>query len=242
MSRKEQYLAKETLEDDIRGILQRIKEAGTRDRGFGIKGKPALLVTDMQEYFLSPGSHAFIPSAEAIIPNILKLIEYFEEHHYLILYTQHLNNEDDAGNMKTWWNDIISENSEFSSLSPVVQSFNRSIVQSINRSIDHSFNPLPLSPSPLLLLKPQYDAFHHTDLEDILKKNGIETLIICGVMTNLCCETSLRSAFVRGFNAILPVDATATYKRDFHVSTFVNLSFGFCPVKDTAEILNTLNG
>jgi isochorismate hydrolase len=219
MPRKEKYLTTENLESEVGQIIADIPGSGGKERGFTIQGNPALLVADMQQYFLSPESHAFIPSAEAIIPNILKMIDHFNEDQYPVIYTQHFNDEDNAGNMKTWWRDLISIDSPLSSLSPL----------------------LPYPPASFLLKKTQYDAFHQTELENILQKNDIRTLIICGVMTNLCCETTLRSAFVRGFNAIMPVDATAAYKKEYHISTFVNLSFGFCPVKTTSEIIDLLN-
>ena len=51
-------------------------------------------------------------------------------------------------------------------------------------------------------------------------------------MTNLCCETTARSAFIRGFDVIMPVDATAAYNYEFHLATFLNLAYMFTrPVK-----------
>lgn len=82
-------------------------------------------------------------------------------------------------------------------------------------------------PSAVLLNKTQYDAFYETDLNEILARNHISQVVITGVMTHLCCETTARSAFVRGFNVFLPVDATATYNREFHQSSLQNLSHGF---------------
>jgi isochorismate hydrolase len=220
MARKEKYFTRENLAQEVLDIQEDIRKTGYRERECYLNGKPALLVTDMQEYFLSPDSHAFIPSAGAIIPNITHLINVFQQKQYPVIFTQHYNNEGDAGMMKTWWNDLINVESPFFSLSPL----------------------LPYSPSEnILLKKTQYDAFHDTNLEKILKDNSIITLIICGVMANLCCESTLRAAFLRNYLAIIPVDATATYNRHFHISTFVNLSFGFCPVKTTSEILEVIN-
>jgi len=229
MPQKEKYFSTENLDDEVKGILDKIRISGGRERGFEISGNPALLVTDMQEYFLSPDSHAFIPSAEAIIPNIILLINHFLGKDQPIIFTQHINTNENAGNMKTWWRELILS-------SPLLPLPDRSFAQSLNRS--------PLLPFPssdkIVLQKTQYDAFFNTDLEKILKNHDIQTLVICGVMANLCCETTLRSAFVRGYKAILPLDATAAYKKEYHIATFVNLSFGFCPVMCTEEILNTL--
>ena len=75
--------------------------------------------------------------------------------------------------------------------------------------------------------KTQYDAFYQTALEDLLKEKGITQVVITGVMTHLCCETTARSAFMRGFTVFFPIDGTATYNEDFHRSTLLNLSHGF---------------
>ncbi len=96
------------------------------------------------------------------------------------------------------------------------------------------------APGDTILIKNQYDAFYDTELESILKENNVLYLVICGVMANLCCETTVRSAFVRGFRPVLPVDATAAYNREFHLATFRNLGFGFSPLMTTGEVIDKL--
>ena len=78
-----------------------------------------------------------------------------------------------------------------------------------------------------IIEKTQYDPFYKTDLEKILNSQKVEQIIVCGVMTNLCCETVVRSSFVRGYEPFLPIDLTAAYNYAFHLSTIINLSFGF---------------
>jgi isochorismate hydrolase len=90
-------------------------------------------------------------------------------------------------------------------------------------------------------MKNQYDAFYNTDLEEYLRSKSVEQVIICGLLANLCCETTARSAFVRGFEVFFPVDATAAYNRDFHISTFRNLGFGFCPIIKTSELTSSID-
>ena len=88
-----------------------------------------------------------------------------------------------------------------------------------------------------LIEKHQYDAFYETGLSEILESERVETVIITGVMTNLCVETTARSAFVRGYETILPVDATASYGYDYHFSSCLNLSYGFSHICKTSEIV-----
>jgi isochorismate hydrolase len=93
-----------------------------------------------------------------------------------------------------------------------------------------------------ILKKSQYDAFYETRLEDILREKKITQLVICGVMTNLCCETTARSAFVRGLNVFFTVDGTATYNEKFHLATLLNLSYGFAALVLVNELLTILRG
>lgn len=59
--------------------------------------------------------------------------------------------------------------------------------------------------------KPGKGAFYDTDLLGILRHRGIETLIVCGVTTEVCVHTTVREANDRGFNAVVPADCTASY-------------------------------
>jgi len=181
------------------------------------KDNAVLLVTDMQNYFIEPESHAYIPSVKAIIPNIKLLISTSIKFNIPVIFTQHINNKQNAGMMSFWWNDIITESNPLSKI-------NREIY--INNS--------------LLIKKSQYDSFHKTELEQTLIQLNKTQLIICGVMTNLCCETTVRTAFTKGFKTFLPIDATATYNYDFHLSTIRNLAFGFSPPILSNELINLI--
>ena len=215
---KEKYLSSETLETDISLIYNELK--GSNDRNYRWNAsyeRSAVIVTDLQNYFLNPESHAFIPSASAVLPNIKKLISFFKEINRPVIFTKHTNNKENAASMNYWWKDLIPENSGDAEL----------------------YAELGI-PGNIILKKHQYDAFHQTGLEDLLRENGVIYPVICGVMTNLCCETTTRSAFVRGFRPMLPLDATAAYNREFHIATFRNLGFGFSPLMNTEEVINIL--
>lgn len=177
----------------------------------------ALLVLDMQNFFLSPESHAFVPSVAELIPVIQELTEEFELHDLPVIYTRHLNTAEDAGMMGHWWNDVITSNN---SMSEIHSAFNISNARIIHKS--------------------QYDAFYHTDLDNILDELGVSTVVITGVMTNLCCETTARSAFVRGYRVLMPVDGTATMNSELHRATTVNLAHGFADPVSVASILKNI--
>lgn len=66
-------------------------------------------------------------------------------------------------------------------------------------------------PGDPVVTKHRYSGFHNTDLETILRSNGIRSVIVTGVVTNVCVETTAREAFVRDFYVVAPYDGSAAY-------------------------------
>jgi nicotinamidase-related amidase len=232
---KEEYLSALTIEENTGEMLAILKGRNYRPRLWKlIPEKTALLVLDMQDYFLEPGSHAFTPSAPAILPNIEKLIALAINHQMEIICTRHLNDASNAGRMDKWWNDLITEESP---MSEIIEMIRREDRKRGGREDGRTGGAEMIK----VFIKSQYDAFYNTDLEEYLRSKNIEQVIITGVLANLCCETTARSAFVRGFEVFFPVDATAAYNKEFHLSTFRNLGFGFCPVLTTADLIKSLD-
>ncbi|MCK5785154.1 MAG: isochorismatase family protein [Candidatus Sabulitectum sp.] len=185
-------------------------------RNFSTEGL-ALLMLDMQDFFLSPDSHAFIPSAPELVPVILELAEEFEMHDLPVVYTRHLNTKEDSGMMGRWWKDTITREDPLSKIHEVFDTSWAGIVE-----------------------KSQYDAFYNTGLDELLHQLEITTVVITGVMTDLCCETTARSAFVRGYRVLMPVDGTATMNMELHRATTANLAHGFAEPVSVSSIINEI--
>ena len=66
----------------------------------------------------------------------------------------------------------------------------------------------------------------------------IEQILITGVLTHLCCETTARDAFMRNFEVFFLVDATASYNEDLHLGSLRAISHGFGICLSTEEIIN----
>ncbi len=216
---KEKYFDIQNIGKVTSQIIEGIKNITPREKKWEPAGRTALLVADMQNFFLYEKSHAHIPSGEAIIPNINRLIKAFDQKGATVIFSRHFNNRESAGMMGKWWNDLLQRNT------PLFEIYNK----------------LEVPDSALIIDKQHYDAFFDTGLEEYLMRMDVSSLVITGVMTNLCCETTLRTAFIRGFETVIPVDATAAYNREFHTSTFLNLSLGFAPLATTGEVIEKLN-
>jgi len=180
---------------------------GGREFKFDPK-KAALLVIDVQEYFTRPGSHAYIPSSKKIISRINGLIEAFHEIGRPVIFTRHID-VDPKNVMSRWWKDSIRSSDPLSRLNGDILIRKRKII-----------------------VKHAYDAFFKTPLERMLKRSGATQVLITGVVTHLCCETTARSAFCRDFEVFFAVDGTAAYDKRHHKAAVYNLSHGFAvPVR-----------
>jgi bifunctional isochorismate lyase/aryl carrier protein len=212
--KRETYFTADTLQEKSRAMLDTLAAFRARHAEIVFRSeRAALLVLDMQDYFLREGSHAFVPSGGAILPNIQMLIQSFYADQRPVLFTRHIDTE--AGRMSRWWRDVIRAESPDSA---------------ITAALDTS--------KGLVIEKTQYDAFHQSALEETLRGRGVEQVVVTGVMTHLCCETTARAAFVRGFEVFFCVDGTATYTEEVHCASLFNLAHGFALPVLCKEILN----
>ena len=216
----EPYVTTDTLEASTRRWMERIAPFNEPRMEFS-PGSAALMVVDMQKFFLDPASPTFTCGGIAIIPTIQSLLSAFRAAKRPVLYTRHVHHPDhlDAGIMGWWWKGMCLEGSPES-------------------EVHDAIAPLP---GEKQILKHRYSAFYNTDLETILRCLKIETLVIAGVMTNMCCESTARDAYYRDYKVFIPADATGSIVEEMHVASILNLSFGFASVTTAAEIVRRMS-
>jgi isochorismate hydrolase len=179
--------------------------------------KPAILVIDVQQYFFSESSHAFLKGSWRVRENIqtfLKRIRQLSEGLSLsipIIATIHKGGSE---NMKKWWGNVVED--VWAKLA-----IEEDLVD-------------------VVIYKDSYDAFYMTELEDILKAKSADQLIISGVMTHLCCETTARSGFVRGYEIVMVEDCLWDKDEWYHYASLKNLAHGFAVVSTSQEIVEQL--
>ena len=210
--KKTAYFSPRTVDVKADAMLARLRRDITpRKIPFSI-AKSALLVLDMQDFFLNPKLRSFIPSAGTVALKINSAVALFRAAGRPIIFTRHVNTEKNAKLMKLFWRELI------------------------NGPQSNIWSGMDTN-GATLLEKSQYDAFYDTRLEALLKRRKVTQLYICGVVTHLCCETTARSAFVRGFIPFIGVDTTADYNRPFHEAALRSLAHGFAVVATSGEIL-----
>ena len=162
------------------------------------KTRTVLVLIDLQEYFRS--------LINPVLKNILQVLEKAREKQIPVIFTQHGHKkEEPPGMIQKWWREIIREGSP-----------------------EHALLPeLKVKADEAIIPKNRYNAFHGTGLEEKLKSQNITDVIIGGVMTNLCCETTARDAFVRNFRVFFLADGTQTASQELQKASLKNLAFGF---------------
>lgn len=175
--------------------------------------KAALLVIDVQKYFTSKKSHAYISSASRIITRINKLVSAFAGAGCPVIFTRHIDFNKNSL-MIRWWKERIERRNPLSQL---------------DERLDTSRGKI--------IIKNRYDAFMGTQLEGMLKKMGVQQVTITGVVAHLCCETTARSAFMRNFETFFVTDCVASYKTAYERATILNLAHGFAIPVNHLELL-----
>ncbi|MGB9629870.1 MAG: isochorismatase family protein [Thermodesulfobacteriota bacterium] len=196
---------------DLKKILKEL-ETSTGRKAVPEPKQAALLVIDLQNYF----SRIIQP----VLENILSVIQSCRQREIPILFTQHghTHPETDGGELIRWWGEVIVIGTEEWRLIPEIK----------------------VEPGDIVLPKKHYSAFLETDLDSMLQSKGVKDLIIAGVMTNLCCETTARDAFMRNYRVFFLIDGTATGKSDHHLATLKNLGYGFAYLLTCQDLVEAL--
>lgn len=219
---KEQYVTDASLHRKAVEWLRRAgRHTARREEMLQHMESPALLVLDLQSFFTDEASHAFVPAAKAIMSTVGRLMETFTKSGKPIVITRHsLTESEEPGMMGLFWRDTVREGSPASKLT----------------------DALPAVPDAIHLRKTRYSAFQRTDLEALLRKSGAKSVVVTGVTTHLCCDSTARDAFMRDFTVYFVIDATASWTEDLHVSSIVTLADGVVVPVLTDEIIRSMEG
>jgi nicotinamidase-related amidase len=149
-------------------------------------GRTALVVVDMQNDFVKPGGSLLVPDAEATIPAIRSLLDLARSSDMRVVYSQDTHSRGDPE--WTIWPEHCREGS-----------WGWEIVAELAPHADDT-----------VLRKVRFDAFYGTPLDHLLKLWGVETLVICGTLANLCVHYTAASAALRWYGVVIPADAISS--------------------------------
>ncbi|MFB1050964.1 cysteine hydrolase family protein [Paraliobacillus sp. JSM ZJ581] len=188
---------------------------------FSVKAKPynfefdlnktALVIIDMQRDFLYPGGFGEqlgndVSTTNAIIPNVKKMLETAREKDMLVIHTREGHRPDlsDVPPSKQRRGGNIGEQGPMGRIL-VRGEYGHDIVDELQ----------PIK-GEVVLDKPGKGAFYQTDLDIILNNKDIETLIVAGVTTHVCVQTTIREANDRGYECLMLEDCCAAFDEKDH--------------------------
>jgi nicotinamidase-related amidase len=178
--------------------------------------RAALLVVDMLVYFADPAGRCFLPAAVPAAARIRAILEAWRGVGGLVVFTQHCHEgAHDLGMLGRFFSDHIRADEP-------------------DAEIIGSLAPAAGEP---ILRKTTYDAFLGTPLEAALLDRGVSQVVVTGVLTHMCVETTARAAFCRGFEVYVPVDAAASSSEERHVGSLLAMADAVAIATSAGEVI-----
>ncbi len=185
-------------------VLERVIRRAGRPHPFDViePAKTALVVIDMQNYFMKPGFQGEVPMARKIVPTVNRLAAATRELGGHVVWVRNTT----SGTRESW-----------SVLHDWLQTPDRSDRRYASMELGQEghalWGELDARPEDAQIVKRRFSAFIQgsSDIEAYLRGRGIDTLLIGGTATQVCCESSARDAMMLNFKVIMVPDALATY-------------------------------
>jgi ureidoacrylate peracid hydrolase len=209
---------------DVRGrlgVVDQIDPAST-----------ALIVIDMQNFFVAPGAALEVPAARDVVDNINRLAVSMRA----------------VGGTVAWIRMTFEPNELADNWTAFLPVNGATKGPSTFRDIEpgqpgHELWPLlDVGGSDLVVDKRRFSAFIQgsSNLQELLDDRGIDTLIIVGTLTNVCCESTARDAMMLNYRVIMIDDGTATITAAAHRAALDNVAMFFGEVQTTDHVLGML--
>jgi ureidoacrylate peracid hydrolase len=216
--------------DVIRRVTER--RGGLRVFDGIVCKRTAHIIVDLQNGFMAPGQVAEIATARDIVPNVNRISDAVRRAGGIVVFVQ---NTFDEIAVRTW--------STF---------FDHFCTPARRARMIEAFSPgaeghalwsgLEVSPEDLKVQKRRFGAFAPgaSDLHELLQARGIDTLIVTGTASQVCCESTARDAMMLNYKVFFIADGNATFSDEEHNATLSALAHTFCDVVDTDTMVDLL--
>jgi len=191
----------------------------------------ALVVVDMQNYFMKEGMQACCDTARDIVPYVNRLAAAVRGAGGTVVW---IVTEALEGAVKDWPNfyELGGDKGRETRLRDLARG-----------SEGHALWPaLQREDGDLVVTKLRYSAFIEgsSNLEAQLRERGIDTVVITGVATNVCCESTARDAMMRDFRTIMVSDGNAAMSDEEHAATLISFHIYFGDVQTTDDVIGKI--
>ncbi len=200
-----------------------------------VPAKTALVVIDMQNTFLRPGAPVEVPKGREVVPTINRLSARLRQLGVQVIWVTHANSS--PGGMSDWsgfFDNFVADEvraKTIAGLEPGAEG------QKIWPELD-------VAPDDAQIFKNRYSALISgaSSLERQLRSQDIDTILIAGTKTNVCCESTARDAMMLDFKTVMLSDCCAALSDDEHRATLETFIQQFGDVMTADEALAALEG
>jgi ureidoacrylate peracid hydrolase len=190
----------------------------------------ALIVVDMQNIWVHPRGIRYLPMSEDIVPKIQKLLRFCHQNRVPVFYLYTTKRKDlaDVGIFADIKPQTHDANDEWSNFEGAIGS--------------EFYEPVKPAADDIVVKKFRYSGFYGTQLENLLRALGRDTIAIAGVATNVCCDSTARDGAMRDFKVLFLSDCNASFTQDEQAATLNNFDKHFGVVMDSKALMAKLAG
>jgi ureidoacrylate peracid hydrolase len=195
--------------------------------------RTAHIIVDLQNGFMEPGATVELPVARDIVANVNEICKAVRAAGGINVFIRYLIDEQTQVNWSSWFTDFASPERR------------KAMIETFGKDC-HGFALWPeldVKPDDLVVDKTRFGAFvpGSSELHEILQARGIDTLIITGTATNVCCESTARDAMQMNYKVIFVADGNAALTDAEHNATLNNMVTLFADVMSTEELVGFLD-
>ena len=194
--------------------------------------RTALVVVDMQNAFMLPGvAHALCPMAEKIVPNINRLAQAVRMTGGTVIWIKTTFKDDALKNWSTYFEMVRPE-----------QGARRVAALTAGNKGHELWAALDVRADDLIVEKNRFSAFIQgsSNLAEVLRERGLDTVLITGTVTNVCCESTARDAMMLNFKTIMVTDGNAAVTDEDHNASLCAFYLTFGDVMPTDMLVTCL--
>jgi len=194
--------------------------------------RTALVVVDMQNAFMLPGvAHALCPMAEKIVPNINRLAQAVRMTGGTVIWIKTTFKDDALKNWSIYFEMVKPE-----------QGARRMAALTAGNKGHELWAALDVRADDLIVEKNRFSAFIQgsSNLAEVLRERGLDTVLITGTVTNVCCESTARDAMMLNFKTIMVTDGNAAVTDEDHNASLCAFYLTFGDVMPTDMLVTCL--
>tara|TARA_B100000686_G_C16637879_1_gene888341 strand:+ start:288 stop:992 length:705 start_codon:yes stop_codon:yes gene_type:complete len=194
--------------------------------------RTALLIIDMQNTFCLPGAPGEVPTARDIVPNINDLAAKLRQVGVPVFWILHTNTlNDEISDWEVFFKHVVRNSG-----------IRQRMVESLAPESQKVWDDLVVEPSDVMIIKNRYSALAHgsSNLERVLRSRGIDTVLVGGTKTNVCCDSTARDAMMLDFKSVMVSDCCAALSDEEHLASLETFIQQFGDVMTSEEVMERI--